>query len=64
VNQCVCVSEISYTRSRARYSKDAQEGLDCCSPRYVSSHYAWPDTMRYLDDAHEQGCEGRGLDPI
>ncbi len=43
-----------------RYSPDAREGKQCCSTRFVASHYAWPDQMRYLDDAHEAGCEGRG----
>ncbi len=45
-----------------RYSPEAKEGRDCCSTKFVSSHYALPDSMRYLDDAHDFGCEGKGTE--
>ena len=43
-----------------KYSEDAREGLDCCSSRFVASHYATPEMMRYYDDAHDSGCEASG----
>eukprot|EP00048_Salpingoeca_helianthica_P023388 m.1272 g.1272 ORF g.1272 m.1272 type:complete len:398 (+) comp860_c0_seq1:2-1195(+) len=45
-----------------KYSADAREGRECCSTRFVSSHYALPDHMRYLDDAHDAKCEGHGTE--
>jgi glycoprotein-N-acetylgalactosamine 3-beta-galactosyltransferase len=45
-----------------RYSPEAKEGRECCSKKFVSSHYALPDQMRYLDDAHDSGCEAKGKD--
>ena len=47
-----------------KYSLDAKEGKECCSKKFVSSHYAWPDNMMYMDDAHLQGCEAAGRDPF
>jgi glycoprotein-N-acetylgalactosamine 3-beta-galactosyltransferase len=46
-----------------KYSREAREGRECCSLRYVATHYALPDAMKYLDDAHNHGCEARGRDP-
>lgn len=43
-----------------KYSPDAREGPQCCSKKYVATHYSQPDNMRYLDDAHEHGCEAKG----
>jgi hypothetical protein len=36
----------------------ARDGLDCCSPQWISTHYVPPLEMRELHWAVAVGCEG------
>ena len=45
------------------YDRDAREGIQCCSTRWIGTHYVPPYVMRNLEDLHAVGCEGAGSDP-
>ena len=45
------------------YDPDFQEGLDCCSKKWLVSHYTNEVEMFAHDDAHALGCEAAGMDP-
>eukprot|EP00050_Salpingoeca_kvevrii_P015901 m.50997 g.50997 ORF g.50997 m.50997 type:complete len:707 (+) comp6579_c0_seq1:276-2396(+) len=48
-----------------RYSLyPAREGLECCSKRWIVSHYTSLERMYILRELHELGCEAAGRDPI
>lgn len=42
------------------YCPTAKEGRQCCSDRWIGTHYATPDEMRALEDKHLAGCEAAG----
>ncbi len=41
----------------------ATEGRECCSKRWIASHYTSPAEMYLLHDLHAMGCEAAGMDP-
>eukprot|EP00056_Hartaetosiga_gracilis_P000870 m.41024 g.41024 ORF g.41024 m.41024 type:complete len:431 (+) comp10394_c0_seq1:168-1460(+) len=45
------------------YCPTAKEGRQCCSSRWIGTHYVRPDDMRFLEDMHLIGCEATGYDP-
>jgi glycoprotein-N-acetylgalactosamine 3-beta-galactosyltransferase len=46
-----------------KYEAAAKEGKQCCSKRWIGTHYVPPEEMRQLEDLHAIGCEGAGRDP-
>jgi glycoprotein-N-acetylgalactosamine 3-beta-galactosyltransferase len=46
-----------------RFGPGSREGRQCCSTRWISSHYTSPYEMYALDDMHAQQCEGVGDEP-
>jgi glycoprotein-N-acetylgalactosamine 3-beta-galactosyltransferase len=45
------------------FDQQAREGRECCSKRWIGTHYVAPEDMRQLEDLHAMGCEGAGADP-
>ncbi|EGD74071.1 hypothetical protein PTSG_05763 [Salpingoeca rosetta] len=45
-----------------KYCPTAKEGKECCSTRWLGTHYVTPDEMRSLEDLHLMGCEAAGND--
>jgi hypothetical protein len=42
------------------YSPTAKEGADCCSDRWVGTHYVTAAGMYAMDDLHLMQCEAAG----